>query len=56
MLARFTNGLHNQIVFSDELFTVEQYVNNQNDRILAIDKESLPSNSFRFSRTQKQLL
>ena len=54
MLARFTNGLHNQIVFPvEKLFTVEHYVNKQNDRILAMDKESLPPHSFRVSRTQK---
>ena len=41
MHARFTNGLHNQIVYSDEkLFTVEHHVNKQKDRILAMDKVS----------------
>ena len=29
MLARFTNGLHNQIVYSDELFTVEHMLTNK---------------------------
>ena len=32
MLARFANGSHNQIVFSDEkLFVVEHHINKQND-------------------------
>ena len=36
MLARFANGSHNQIVFSDEkLFVVEHHINKQNDWILA---------------------
>ena len=31
---RFANGRHKDIVFSDEkLFTVEQFVNKQNDRV-----------------------
>ena len=54
LLGRFTGGLQNQILFSDEkLFVVEQQINKQNDRILATNKESLPPSSFRVSRTQK---
>ena len=35
MISRFTDGRHKQILFSDEkLFTIEQVINKQNNRIL----------------------
>ena len=56
MLLRFTGGLHKQIVFSDEkLFTVEQSLNKQNDRILALSKDAVPQDTFRVFRTQKPM-
>ena len=56
MLLRFTGGLHKQIVFSDEkLFTVEQSLNKQNDRLLALSKDALPQDTFRVFRTQKPM-
>ena len=56
MLLRFTGGLHHQIVFSDEkLFTVEQSLNQQNHRILATSKDSLPQEQFHVYRTQKPM-
>ena len=56
MLLRFTGGLHKQIVFSDEkLFTIEQSLNKQNDRILALSKDALPQDTFRVFRTQKPM-
>ncbi|KAI6647104.1 hypothetical protein LOD99_8941 [Oopsacas minuta] len=56
MLLRFTGGLHKQIIFSDEkLFTVEQSLNKQNYRILALSKDALPQDTFRVFRTQKPM-
>ena len=54
MLSRFADGLHKQFLFSDEkLFTVEQIVNKQNDRILAVDRNALHPAVFQVYRTQK---
>ena len=54
MISRFTDGRHEQILFSDEkLFTVEQVINKQNNRILATDRNTLPQATFRVSMTQK---
>ena len=54
MIFRYTDGRHKQILFSDEkLFTVEQAINKQNNRILATDRNRLPQSTFKVSRTQK---
>ncbi|KAI6646849.1 hypothetical protein LOD99_9118 [Oopsacas minuta] len=51
LVSRYKNHAHRDILFSDEkLFTVEQVLNFQNDRILATAKNTLPKSTFQVSR------
>ena len=54
MLKKRAVGLwHESVVFSDEkIFTVEQVVNKQNDRVWAVARSSTHSNDFQATRRQ----
>lgn len=50
---RHVRGELNNLVFSDEkLFTIQQFVNKQNDRVWATSRSSINSDYFRATRTQ----
>jgi len=51
---RYTHGAHQRILFSDEkIFTIEQFLNNQNDRILARRSDEVDKDVKNVARTQK---
>lgn len=53
LMRRHASGDLKNIVFSDEkLFTIQQVVNKQNDRVWAKGRSSIDSDSFRVTRTQ----
>ncbi|KAI6652445.1 hypothetical protein LOD99_7459 [Oopsacas minuta] len=53
LVSHFKNHAHRDILFSDEkLFTVEQVLNSQNDRILATANNTFPKSTFQVSRAK----
>ncbi|XP_014771426.1 uncharacterized protein LOC106869991 [Octopus bimaculoides] len=56
MLAEIKRAVHNVLVWSDEIFTVETVTSSQNDRLYARNAENLPEGSSSHLRRQKPSL